>query len=110
MNLLNKTKIDTMKFEIELHAGDERFHQLVAFLNLHKIDYSHPPILLQTANVSNNGFISSCCEGEKCRVCDKPATKKLEETIFHDDPNPMRHPLTAYVCEEHFTMIVGMLG
>jgi hypothetical protein len=26
-----------------------------------------------------------------------PATRKVEETIFRDDPVPDRHPLTAYV-------------
>jgi hypothetical protein len=66
--------------------------------------------LLQQHNVSSSGFISGCCEGEKCSVCGKPATNKLEETIFYDDPYPMRHPLTAYVCKEHFRMIVGRLG
>ncbi len=60
--------------------------------------------------VSSGGFVSGCCEGEKCSVCGKPATNKLEETIFQDDPYPMRHPLTAYVCKEHFRMIVGSLG
>ena len=62
------------------------------------------------ADVRSIGFVSGCCEGEKCSVCGNPATNKLEETIFHDDPYPMRHPLTAYVCKEHFRMIVGSLG
>jgi hypothetical protein len=54
-----------------------------------------------------NHFVSASCGGEKCRVCGKPATHKLGEEILHDDPNPSRHNLTAYVCCEHFTMIVG---
>ena len=58
----------------------------------------------------DSGFVSGCCKGEICSLCGKPATNKLEETIFHDDPNKMRHPLTAYVCREHFRMIVGGLG
>ena len=60
--------------------------------------------------LSDSGFVSGCCKGEICSVCGNDATNKLEETIFHDDPNKMRHPLTAYVCREHFRMIVGRLG
>lgn len=52
-------------------------------------------------------FISSSCGGEICSVCDELATHKLGEEIFWDDPNPNRHNLTAYVCCEHFTMILG---
>jgi hypothetical protein len=57
--------------------------------------------------LADSGFVSGSCNGEVCSVCGKPATNKLEETIFWDDPNKMRHPLTAYVCREHFRMIVG---
>jgi hypothetical protein len=60
--------------------------------------------------LADSGFVSTCCKGEICSVCGKLATNKLEETIFDDDPNKMRHPLTAYVCREHFRMIVGGLG
>ena len=61
--------------------------------------------------LADSGFVSGCCKGEICSVCGKPATNRLEETIFYDDPNrKMRHPLTAYVCREHFRMIVGGLG
>lgn len=59
--------------------------------------------------VSNNE-VSGCCIGEKCSVCGRDATNKLAEVIFDDDPNPIRHELTAYVCKEHFRMIVGRLG
>jgi hypothetical protein len=52
-------------------------------------------------------FVSACCEGERCAICGAPATHKLEEAIFHDDPQPQRHPLTAYVCCEHFRAIMG---
>jgi len=52
-------------------------------------------------------FISGSCEGEICSVCGKDATNKLGEEIPSDDPDRMRHNLTAYVCREHFTMIVG---
>jgi hypothetical protein len=51
-------------------------------------------------------FRSASCEGERC-ACGAPAAAKVEETIFHDDPNPRRHPLTAYVCEACFGLIMG---
>jgi len=50
-------------------------------------------------------FVSECCIGELC-FCGKAATNKVEETIFHDDPNPIRHPFTAYLCYTHFTQIM----
>jgi len=52
-------------------------------------------------------FVSESCNGEVCSVCGKDATNKLGEEIPFDDPNKNRHNLTAYVCREHFTMIVG---
>jgi hypothetical protein len=62
------------------------------------------------ADVSSSRFVSATCKGEKCSVCGKNATNKLGEEIPYDDPNPNRHNLTAYVCREHFRMIVGRLG
>jgi hypothetical protein len=56
--------------------------------------------------VSESRFISKTCIGEKCSVCGKSATNKLGEEIPYDDPYPNRHNLTAYVCAEHFDMIV----
>lgn len=53
-------------------------------------------------------FVSGCCKGEKCGICGKDATNKIAEVVFHDDPNPTRHELTAYVCKEHFNMIFGL--
>ena len=53
-------------------------------------------------------FISGSCIGENCSMCSEPATKKVEEHIFHDDPEPNRHGLTAYVCEKHFNIIMGV--
>jgi len=52
-------------------------------------------------------FISESCEGELCRICHEPATHKLGEEIMHDDPNPNRHNLTAYVCCKHWKMVLG---
>lgn len=54
-------------------------------------------------------FVSECCEGELC-FCGKPAMRKVGETIFDDDPHPIRHELTAYVCGEHFAQIMGPAG
>lgn len=55
---------------------------------------------------SNNRFVSRTCIGEECSVCGKPATNKVGEEIPYDDPLPNRHNLTAYLCAEHFDMIM----
>lgn len=52
-------------------------------------------------------FTSASCRGERCSVCADPATHKLGEEIPHDDPQPNRHNLTAYVCCRHFKMLLG---
>ena len=53
-------------------------------------------------------FVSASCRGETCSMCrEQPATHKVGEEIPHDDPNPNRHNLTAYVCCEDFVRIVG---
>lgn len=52
-------------------------------------------------------FISSSCEGETCKICEKPATHKVGEEIMWDDPHQSRHNYTAYVCCECFQMIFG---
>ncbi len=60
-------------------------------------------------------FVSRYCNGEKCRMCHKDASHKVEETIFDDDPTTqiyagieiVRHPYTAYVCCKCFEMIMG---
>lgn len=51
--------------------------------------------------------VSSLCRGETCRFdgCGAAATHKVREELPHDDPNPARHPLTAYVCCLHFRAI-----
>lgn len=56
-----------------------------------------------------NHFVSECCEGETCTMCEKstPATHKVGEEIFYDDPNGYRHNFTAYVCCKHFKQIFG---
>lgn len=52
-------------------------------------------------------YISEYTKGEKCRICKKPASHKLEEVIFDDDPNIARHSYRAYVCCIHFILIMG---
>jgi hypothetical protein len=51
-------------------------------------------------------FVSQYCKGERC-FCGEVAEHKVEETVFDDEPNPMRHPLTSYVCHAHFREIMG---
>jgi len=53
-------------------------------------------------------FVSASCLGEYCSICKIPATHKVGEEIMSDDPNPVRHNLTAYVCCEHFRLIMGL--
>ena len=55
-------------------------------------------------------FVSAICKGEFCSVCKSPATHKVGEEISYDDPLPNRHNLTAYVCCEHFGLIMGSLA
>ncbi len=57
--------------------------------------------------VLNSYHSSASCRGERCSVCGADATHKLGEEIMHDDPFPERHNLTAYVCCEHFRMVLG---
>lgn len=52
-------------------------------------------------------FVSASCKGEYCSICKAPATHKVGEEIMADDPNPVRHNLTAYICCEHFRLILG---
>ncbi|WGM31453.1 hypothetical protein [Brevundimonas sp. NIBR11] len=51
-------------------------------------------------------FVSACCKGERC-ICGRPAIRKIGEEIMPDDPAPIRHNLTAYVCAEHFALLLG---
>lgn len=51
-------------------------------------------------------FVSGYCEGERC-YCGAPAEHKVEEVIFDDDPVPIRHGLTRYICHQHFREIMG---
>ena len=40
-------------------------------------------------------------------MCGMQATHKIGEEIPHDDPNPIRHNLTTYVCCDDFREIFG---
>ena len=52
-------------------------------------------------------FVSPTCGGERC-FCGAAAVRKVGEEIPRDDPSyRRRHNLTAYVCAEHFAMILG---
>ena len=56
--------------------------------------------------------VSASCTGELCNLCahageKQAATHKVGEEIAFDDPGPMRHNLTAYVCCACFRKIMG---
>ena len=51
--------------------------------------------------------ISKSCGGEKCKLCQSAATHKIGEEILSDDPQKIRHNLTAYVCCNCFQHIFG---
>lgn len=57
---------------------------------------------------SDPNFTPASAKGEKCSICQKPAQRKVEEQIFEDDPYPIRHSFTAYVCLEHFNLIMNI--
>jgi len=61
--------------------------------------------MMKQAPVDEN-WVSGSCQGEKCTVCGKPATKKIAEVIMPDDPNKIRHELVGYVCTHHFDMVI----
>ncbi len=40
--------------------------------------------------------------------CGVQATHKVGEEIAHDDPQPIRHGYTAYLCCDHFARVMGL--
>lgn len=52
-------------------------------------------------------FVSGCCQGEPCNICGASAEHKVAEVIQPDDPHPVRHGLSAYVCHDCFEEIMG---
>lgn len=52
-------------------------------------------------------FVSESCKGEVCSICGEAATHKIGEEIFSDDPYPVRHNRTAYICCVEFRLLMG---
>ena len=55
-------------------------------------------------------WVSVCCKQEMCALCGQPASAKVAEEIFFDDPFLLRHGLSAYVCASHFLQLMGPAG
>ena len=47
-------------------------------------------------------FVSGSCAGEICAHCGQPATHKVGEEILPDDPYPICHNRTSYICCDIF--------
>ena len=54
-------------------------------------------------------FVSDTCMGETC-WCGQPAVRKVGEEFAPDEPNPIRHNLTRYICAEHYAQLMGPAG
>ncbi len=56
--------------------------------------------------------VNESCVGEVCLInnCNRDATHKVEEVIIEGDPNPLRHPLTNYICCNHYKKVFGALA
>jgi len=52
-------------------------------------------------------YVSASCGGEHCSICKQDATHKISEEITSDDPNPYRHPFSAYLCCRCFRLVMG---
>ena len=39
--------------------------------------------------------------------CGDQAKHRVSEEIMHDDPNQIRHPLTSYLCCNHYGRCMG---
>lgn len=59
--------------------------------------------------MSDPHFISAACRGELCRICNEPATHKVGEEFFFDDPGPPRHNMTAYLCCRDLRWVLGSM-
>lgn len=62
--------------------------------------------LLAVSQEQVGHFVSATCAGVMCRICGQQATHKIGEEQGFDDTR-IRHTLTAYVCCEHFTLVMG---
>jgi len=47
-------------------------------------------------------------KGETCTQCGHAAAHKVGEEIFADDPNPVRHEFTSYLCCTCFSRVMGL--
>ncbi len=64
--------------------------------------------IMPAIKVSVPHFISGSAKGPGTQcLCGNRGQHKLEEEIPFDDPFPIRHNLTAYVCCKHFREILG---
>lgn len=52
-------------------------------------------------------FISTSCRSESCRICKTPATHKIGEEVPNGKSLWTGHEFTAYVCCEHFRLLMG---
>lgn len=74
-------------------------------VSLDSTEILNDPKFIEISNRTKNKVMASVCTvGETC-FCGSPASHKVEEVIFHDDPYPMRHPYTSYICDDHFKEI-----
>lgn len=55
--------------------------------------------------MTNTKYSSIYAKGEKCVICKYAADRKIGEIILDDNPNPVQHELTAYVCNGCFDAI-----
>ena len=51
--------------------------------------------------------ISPVFLGEDCTICHRQAEHKVAEEIMDDDPNPIRHGFSAYLCCRCFRLVMG---
>lgn len=58
-------------------------------------------------NSKKQPMVSGCCEGEKCSICGEPTTQKVAQVQFDDVPS-IGHGYTAYLCTEHFNLVMGI--
>lgn len=73
---------------------------------------SNPAAAHQTEKVmrSDKDFTPKSADGERCNICKSAAQRKVSEVIFDDDPMPIRHEYTAYLCLEDFNKIMRING
>jgi hypothetical protein len=57
-------------------------------------------------------YVPDSAEGEPCGVCHAPASHKVEEliSVFDKPGQIVRHPLTTYLCCEHFSWLMGSMA